>query len=119
MSFDFGRTQRRIANMSERQMLDWLAAAIPGMQRHLEAYERTRSIDHLGELAIAETTANMVITELMSRKFGEPVGSVTEPLVVPSAQSEPKTDTGTTSAPRRFPRRRFPIGRAPVSGEDT
>lgn len=117
MSFDIDRTQRRIANMSERQMLDWLGAAIPGMQRHLEAYERTRSVDHLGELAIAETTANMVITELMSRKFGEPVGSVTEPLAVPSAPSGPKTDTGTTAAPRRFIRPHR--GTAPAPKEDT
>ena len=101
--------------MSERQMLDWLGAAIPGMQRHLEAYDRTRSVDHLGELAIAETTANLVLTELMSRKFGEPVGSVTEPLRVPTASSEPEKGTDTTSARRLFPRgRRAKTGTVPA-----
>lgn len=72
MAFDYDRVQRRVESMSEGEMLTWLSSAIPGMQRHLEAYERSRNADHLGELALAEMTANVVITELMSRKFPKP-----------------------------------------------
>lgn len=101
MNFDPERIQRRVKGMSEGEMLDWLGAAIPGMQRHLEMYQRTRKKDHLGELAIAEMTANFVITELMSRVFG-----VEEAPPAPGAPSEPEKASVTTSAPRRSLRRR-------------
>lgn len=109
--------QRRVAGMSERQMLDWLGVAISGMHRHLDAYSRTGNRDHLGELMMAETTMALVLTELLKRKFGLTEESESRP-PVPSATSELKEATDTTSAPRRFirPRRR---GRAPVQPEVT
>lgn len=104
MTFDPERIQHRVEGMSEDELLTWLSLAIPGMQRHLEVYERSRDADHLGELALAEMTANLVITELMERKFPRSVES--EELPVVSASSGPETDTATTSVPRRFRRRR-------------
>jgi hypothetical protein len=98
------KVQKRVQAMSEGDLLDWLEVAIPGMQRHLEAYRRTRNIDHLGELVIAETTANIVVTELMRKKFPDDAGEETSH--APSAPSEPSSDTGTTSARRRFLRGR-------------
>lgn len=112
MAFDLERVQARIAGMSERQLLDWLGVALPGMQRHLEAYERTHDVDHLGELVIAETTANLVVTQLMLNRFP----GVDEPRVAPSALSEPLMATTTNSARRRFWKRRGP---ALVQTEDT
>lgn len=110
MSFDPERIQRRVSGMSESQMLEWLEAAIPGMQRHLEQYQRTKKKDHLGELAIAEMTANLVITELMSRVFP----------VAPIAPSEPPRVTDTTSAPKRsLRRRRAKTGNVPATSEVT
>lgn len=115
MNFDPERVQRRVKGMSEGEMLDWLGAAIPGMQRHLEMYQRTKKKDHLGELAIAETTANFVITELMSRVF--PTAEVPP---APGVPSEPPQATGTTSAPRRsLRRRRAKTGNVPATSEDT
>jgi hypothetical protein len=117
MSIDAERLQRRVAGMSERQMLDWIGHAISGMYRHLDAYERTSNRDHLGELMMAETQMALVLTELLGRKFGLADVSESRPLA-PSATSELKEVTDTTSAPRRFirPRRR---GRAPVQPEAT
>lgn len=98
---DHAKIQRRVHGMSDGDLLTWLDAAIPGMQRHLEQYIRTRNLDHLGELAIAEMTANMVVTELMVRKFPRDVDDAVD-APAPTAPSEPRTDTGTTSARRRF-----------------
>jgi hypothetical protein len=115
MSIDAERLQKRLAGMSERQMLDWLGVAISGMHRHLDAYERSGDRDHLGELMMAETTMALVLTELLGRKFGLPAKDESRP-VAPSATSELKTATDTTSAPRRFPRKRFPMLRRDESG---
>lgn len=107
---DMARVEKRVRAMSEGELLTWLEVAIPGMQRHLEAYERSRNPDHLGELAIAETTANIVITELLSRKF-----AAQEELAASVAQDQPDT----TSAPRRSRMRlgrRGRSGDAPVAG---
>lgn len=93
MNFDPDRVQRRVEGMTEGELLDWLGVALPGMQRHLEMYQRSHNPDHLGELAIAEMTANVVILELVGRKFGKP-------LPADSAPSEPEEVTGTTSVPR-------------------
>lgn len=115
MNFDPERIQRRVEGMSEGQMLEWLGAALPGMQRHLDAYNRTRNSDHLGELAIAEMTANVVITELMNRKF-PPV--VEEVAPAAGAQEEEPTSP-TTSVRRSFLRgRRGKTGTAHVPSED-
>jgi hypothetical protein len=120
MTFDIARIQKRIESMSEGQMLEWLGSAIPGMQRHLEAYQSSRNPDHLSELAIAETTANLVITELMERKFRPVVEEKDDPTPAPSAPSEPPPDITTNSAPRRFLRgRRAKTGTAPAPREDT
>lgn len=115
MNFDPERIQRRVKAMSEGEMLDWLGAAIPGMQRHLEMYQRTKKKDHLGELAIAETTANFVITELMERVFPS-----AEDRPAPGALSEQVQATTTTSAPRRSLRRRAgKTGNVPATSEGT
>lgn len=117
MNFDPERIQRRVEGMSESEMLDWLGAAIPGMQRHLEMYQRTRKKDHLGELAIAEMTANYVITELMGRAFPDAVEEVRP---APGAPSEQPQATVTTSARKSFRRgRRAKTGTANVASEDT
>ena len=116
MNFDPERIQRRIEGMSEGELVSWLEAALPGMQRHLEQYQRTKNADHLGELAIAEMTANVVITELMSRKFPD---AVSEAPPVPGVPSEPEKDTGTTSARKSFLRRRAgKTGTANAARED-
>jgi hypothetical protein len=118
MTFDIARAEKRIKGMSEGQMLEWLGSAIPGMQRHLEAYQSSRNPDHLSELAIAETTANLVITELMERKFRPVVEERDDPTPVPSAPSEPPQATITNSAPRRFLRgRRAKTGTANAPSE--
>jgi hypothetical protein len=91
--------------MTDGNLLTWLEAAIPGMQRHLEQYIKTRNVDHLGELAIAEMTANMVITELMVRKFPREDAAVVEDRA-PTAPSEQLPDTDTISVPRLFRRGR-------------
>jgi len=117
MNFDPEKIQRRVEGMSEGEMLEWLGAALPGMQRHLEMYQRTRKKEHLGELAIAEMTANFVVTELMSRLFP---AVVEEARPAPGAPSEPQKDTGTTSAQRRFLRpRRAKTGTVHALSADT
>jgi hypothetical protein len=116
---DLERIERRVQGMTEGELLAWLEVAIPGMQRHLEQYQRTRNPDHLGELAIAEMTAGVVVTTLMTRKFPAAVEG-DEAAPVPSAPSEPKTDTGTTSARRSFLRgRRAKTGTANAQPETT
>ena len=116
MNFDPERVQRRVESMAEGEMLTWLESAIPGMQRHLEMYQRTKNKEHLGELAIAEMTANFVITELMSRKF--PV--VEEDRPVPGAPSEQEPAIDMTSVPRRsLRRRRAKTGTVNVPSEAT
>lgn len=118
MNFDPERVQRRVEAMSEGEMLTWLESAIPGMQRHLEQYQQTKNKDHLGELAIAEMTANFVITELMARKF--PVVVSEEVLPVPGVPSEREQDTDTTSARKSFLKgRRGKTGTANAPREDT
>lgn len=112
MTFDVARAEKRVKEMSEGAMLTWLEQAIPGMQRHLEKYQQTRSLDHLGELVIAETQANLVIQEIAERRFGKP-----EP-PVPSVPSEHETDTGTISAPRQSRLARL-FGRVPVTTTTT
>lgn len=117
MNFDLERAQRRVEGMSDGELLGWLESAIPGMQRHLEQYQRTRIPDHLGELAIAEMSANVVITELMSRKFPS---AVEEVLLVHTAPSEPPKATDMTSARKSFLRpRRAKTGTVLVPNEDT
>lgn len=114
LNFDPEKIQRRVEGMSDGELLTWLESALPGMQRHLEMYQRTRKREHLGELAIAEMTANFVITELIARKFPE------EAPPADSAPSEQEQATVTTSAPRRFLRRRVDkTGIAPAPSEDT
>lgn len=102
--------------MSDGQLIAWLEAAIPGMQRHLEQYISTRKLDHLGELAIAEQTANLVITELLMRKFPRDVEEDEAP-PVRSVPSEPKTVIATTSAQGRSRWRRRRRGPATVPVE--
>lgn len=103
---DLEKIQARVAGMSEGEMLTWLEVAIPGMQRHLEMYQRSRNPDHLGELAIAEMTANVVITELVARKFpSHPV---------PSAPSKPEKESSTTSVRKGFKRHRAKNGSVPA-----
>lgn len=61
------RTQRRIAKMGDRELLDWAEVAIPGMQRHLDLYRRTDDSAHLMELSFGEMQFNLVLTELLDR----------------------------------------------------
>lgn len=120
MSFDITRAEHRVKQMSEGEMLTWLESAIPGMQRHLEAYVRSRNPDHLGEFVIAETTAHIVTQELMERKF-KPVVKDVELPPAPSASTEQEKDTDTTSARKRFLKgRRGKTGtaRAPKPGTE-
>lgn len=113
MNFDISRTEQRIKNMSEGQLISWLEVALPGMQRHLEAYVRSRSLDHLGELAIAETTANLVVTEMLERKFAQQ--SEVES-VVSASQAQPDTTSARGSFLRR---RRARTGTAPATTAPT
>lgn len=119
---DPDKIQKRVQNMSEGDLLDWLEVAIPGMQRHLEQYRKTRNPDHLGELIIAETTANIVVTELMEKmqkKLRDAAErDATHP--APSAPSEQPPATGTTSARKSFLRgRRAKTGTASAPSEGT
>jgi hypothetical protein len=43
------RVRKRIAGMSESQMLEWLEPALSGMMRHLDAYKKTGDIAHLAD----------------------------------------------------------------------
>lgn len=61
------RAQRRVKSLGERDLISWLEVAIPGMQRQLETYQRTRDKAYLGELGIAEMTASLVVSELIER----------------------------------------------------
>jgi hypothetical protein len=103
MNIDIKKIERRVRDLSDSQLLQWLGVAIPGMQRHLEAYENTGVIDHLGELLIAETSAGMVVAELVRRNFPS---AQEEPPPAVSAPSESSADADTTSAPKRFKRAR-------------
>lgn len=61
------RTQKRLRKMADRELLDWAEVAIPGMQRHLDAYRRTDEDAHLMELSYSELQLNLVLTELLTR----------------------------------------------------
>lgn len=98
MPVEYDRIKRRVAGMSEGELLDWLYVALSGMMRHLDKYRDGRNPDHLGELMMAETQAAIVLQELMTRRF--PAESV------PSADSASPVQPVTTSAPRRSMRRR-------------
>ena len=62
------RARSRVKAMSEYQLTEWMEAALPGMQRHFESYQRTRDVAHLAELALAHSNAGVVIDELISRE---------------------------------------------------
>lgn len=62
------RTRKRVRKMSDRELTSWAQVAIPGMQRHLDYYERTGDPAHLGEMSFAEMQLNIVITEMMVRQ---------------------------------------------------
>ena len=61
------RAQKRVQGLSEARLLDWLEAALPGMQRHFDMYRRTGEIAHFGELTLAHMNAGVVIDELLER----------------------------------------------------
>lgn len=61
------RTQKRVRKMSDRELMSWAEVAIPGIQRHLDYYQRTDDPAHLMELSFAEMQLNLVVTELMTR----------------------------------------------------
>lgn len=61
------RARVRVGKMASNDLLDWLDIALSGMMRHLEVYRRTGDMAHLAEVGLAETTANLVITELLDR----------------------------------------------------
>lgn len=61
------RARRRVAKMSETDLLDWAEVSIPGMHRHLDAYRQTKDTAHLMEMAFGEMQLNLVISELMDR----------------------------------------------------
>jgi hypothetical protein len=62
------RAYKRIEQLSKADLMAWLEVAIPGMERHLEMYRRTGDVAHLGELALAEMTVNLVVSELMKKE---------------------------------------------------
>jgi hypothetical protein len=62
------RAQKRIEGLSKADLMAWMEVAIPGMERHLEMYRRTGDVSHLGELALAEMTLNLVVSELMKKE---------------------------------------------------
>jgi hypothetical protein len=62
------RAHKRIERLSKADLMAWLEVAIPGMERHLEMYRRTGDVAHLGELALAEMTVNLVVSELMKKE---------------------------------------------------
>lgn len=59
------RAKRRVAKMSERELLDWLDGALMGMAHHLDEYRRSGEIAHLGEMAIGDMSVGVVLTELI------------------------------------------------------
>lgn len=61
------RTRKRVAKLPDRELLDWAEVAIPGMQRHLDAYRRRDDDADLIELSFAEMQLSIVVTELMER----------------------------------------------------
>lgn len=65
------RAQRRVAGLGTGRLTDWLEAALPGMQRHFEAYQRSGDEAHLGELVLAHMNVGVVLDELMSRAANE------------------------------------------------
>lgn len=65
------RAQKRVKALATTRLVDWLEAALPGMQRHFEAYQRTGDVAHLGELALAHMNVGVVLDELLEREFGE------------------------------------------------
>lgn len=62
------RASKRIRQLSKTDLMAWLDVAIPGMERHLEMYRRSGDVAHLGELALAEMTVSMVVSELLERE---------------------------------------------------
>lgn len=62
------RTQKRVRNMSRRELLDWAEVALPGMMRHLDYFRRTGDIAHLMEMATAEMQLAIVINELVEHE---------------------------------------------------
>jgi hypothetical protein len=76
------RARARIHKMPANDLLDWLDIALSGMMRHLENYRRSGDFAHLAELGLAESTANMVVSELTDRNLEDDrhgVLSVQEP----------------------------------------
>lgn len=62
------RARRRVTRLSDRELLDWAEAALPGMMRHLDAYRRTDDDAHLMELGFAEMQFNFVLTQLLDNR---------------------------------------------------
>ena len=62
------RVRKRVQNMSESQMLDWLEPALSGMMRHLDEYRRTNDVQHLAEVAMANTTAWVLLDKMLEGK---------------------------------------------------
>ena len=49
-------------------MLEWLEPALSGMMRHLDAYRKTGDIAHLAEVAMANTTAWVLLDKMLEGK---------------------------------------------------
>jgi hypothetical protein len=61
------RTKRRIAGLSDREEMEWLDAALSGMQHHLDEYRRSGELAHLGEMVIASTPIGAVLDDMVKR----------------------------------------------------
>lgn len=61
------RARTRVESMSRARLVDWLEAALPGMHRHFDAYQRSGDPAHLGEMALAHMNVGVVLDELLER----------------------------------------------------
>lgn len=70
------RARKRISKMSSGDLLDWLDIALAGMMRHLDDYRRSGDFAHLAEVGLAESTINMVVSELLDRNLEDEIAKI-------------------------------------------
>lgn len=61
------RAKKRVKKMGDTALLDWADVAVPGIQRHLDAYRSTADEAHLVEASMAQWQLQLVLDEVMER----------------------------------------------------
>jgi hypothetical protein len=61
------KIKRRIASLTESELMDWANLAVSGMMRHLDDHRRSPDEAHLAEISLAAAAMGYVCDSLAER----------------------------------------------------